>query len=167
MTPFAESLLYAWRKNGERAQALFANIPDGDIAQPAGALNNHPAWVLSHLVLYHPAIVSLARGELIEDPANLPNANVCGRGSKPVPDAKLYLSRTELITRFAKGHEQIEAAIAESKCDVFTSEPRLERWATAFGTGGAALAYLMLFHESHHLAEIADWKKVRGLSVIG
>ena len=166
MTPFAESLLFVWRKNGKRAHDLFANLPENRIAEPAGGIVNHPAWCMSHLNLYHPAILSLARGETVADPATAPGSEKHGNGSKPVADAKLYLPRAELIVRFTQGHAQVEAALADAPCDIFKGEPALERWKTFFGTTGAGLAYLMLFHESHHLAEIADWKKVQGIPVV-
>ncbi|MBI5094398.1 MAG: DinB family protein [Candidatus Hydrogenedentes bacterium] len=167
MTPFAESLLFVWRKNGKRAQDLFANIPDARMTEQSGGLTNHAAWCLSHLNLYHAAIVNLARGEAVADPAKAPDAEKYGNGSKPVTDPKVYLPRAELIARFTEGHAQVEAALADAACDVFKSEPNLERWKSFFGTGGAGLAYLMLYHETHHLAEIANWKKALGIPVVG
>lgn len=166
MTPFAESLLFVWRRNGKRAQDLFANIPDERITDQSGGLNNHAAWCLSHLNLYHPSIVSLARGEAVADPSTAPGADVCGNGSKPVADPALYLSRAELIDRFTEGHAAVESALAEADSGIFTREPGLERWKSFLGTTGNGLAYLMLYHETHHLAEIAAWKKSLGIPVV-
>jgi hypothetical protein len=167
MSTLIDPLLFVWRKNAKRAQDLFANIPDERLVDQSHGLVNHPAWSLSHLMLYHPAIVALARGEAVPDPNQEPGADRCANGTKPVADPALYPKRRELIARFVQGHAQIDAALAADVPEVFLREPGLERWKTSFGTTGNALFYLMLWHESHHLAEIADWKKVEGIPVVG
>jgi hypothetical protein len=167
MLQFVEPLLFVWRKNGKRAQDLFANIPDDRLVDQSHGLKNHPAWSLSHLTLYHPAIVSLARGEAVPDPATAPGADRYANGSKPVADPALYPTRHELIKRFTQGHAEVDAALAAAVPAIFLREPDLERWKATFGTTGNALFYLMLWHETHHLAEIADWKKVEGIPVVG
>jgi hypothetical protein len=166
MNQFSESLLFVWRRNGKRAQELFANIPDARMTEQSGGLTNHAAWCLSHLILYHPAIENLARGEAVADPGLAPDAAAHGNGSKPVADPKVYLPRAELIERFTLGHAKVEAALSEADAAVFTREPNLERWKSFFGTAGNGLAYLMLYHETHHLAEVANWKKSLGIPVV-
>ena len=166
MSMITEALLFTWRKNGKRAQDLFANIPDNHLVDQSAGLNNHPAWSLSHLMLYHPSIVSLARSEAVPDPAQASGAGKFGNGSKPVTDATAYPSRARLIERFTSGHAQVEAALAATDAAIFAQDPGLERWKSAFGTSGNALIYFMIYHETHHLAEIADWKKVHGIPVV-
>jgi hypothetical protein len=119
------------------------------------------------LILSHPALASLARGEAVADPGLTPEAKLCGNGTKPLPDPTLYPSRAEMAERFARGHALVEEAVAAMDPAILEREPGLERWKKSFGTTGAVLVHLMIWHEAHHLAEIADWKKALGMTLLG
>jgi hypothetical protein len=167
MAAINDALLHDWRGNGQRAQRLLANIPDDRMTEQPHGLLNHPAWSLGHLILAHPAIASLARGEAVADPGLTPEAKLFANGTKPQADPALYPSRAELAERFAQGHALVEEAVAAMDPAILEREPGLERWKKSFGKTGVVLVHMMIWHEAHHLAEVAAWKKVLGITLLG
>lgn len=154
-----DALLFGWDKNRSYGGKLVGDVPDDQMVfQPAPGMN-HPAWVLCHLNAYHPVIVCLAQGRLFDDPKDHP----FGMKSKPVSDASAYPSRSQLVEVFERGHDQVTAALRSCKPDKLAGPVPLERWQSVMPSIGAALAYLMLLHESAHLGQLSAWRRVQGL----
>ncbi len=154
-----DSLLYSWRKNNDYAQRLVADIPDDRMVHQPAAGMNHPAWVLSHLSVYHPVLVALIQGEPFDDP----KGHRFGMQSKPKSDPAVYGSKTDLIGAFVRGHESVAAALGSASPSVLEAPMTLERWKPVMPTIGVALGYLMLLHESVHLGQISAWRRVQGM----
>ena len=165
MSPI-EMLIDAWAGNLNHALALLKDIPAGRMTHQPASVVNHPAWTIAHLCHYHPAILSLARGEPVSDPGKLPDAPQVDAGSAPTDEPAAYLSKDELIARFREGHEQIEETLRAAPDDLLDRPPGLERWRPAFPRTGQALTYLMLLHESTHLGELAAWRRAAGYEAL-
>jgi hypothetical protein len=158
MSLFIDSLLIGWERNTDYAKRLVADLSDAQmIVQPHGA--NHPAWIFSHLNLYHPVLVALVRGQPFEDPKN----HKFGMQSKPQQDATLYGTKQQLIDAFVKGHTDLAAALREVGDAAIDKPMPLERWKAPFPKIGSILGYIMLVHESTHLGQISAWRRVQGL----
>lgn len=159
-----DALLFGWRKTGDYSLRLLEAVPEDRLTyQPAGDVS-HPAWIFCHLGLYHPAILSLARGDAVADPGKHPDAAKYDEGTTPVSDASRYPANRELLQRYRTAHEKIEQALQRSGDSVLLKPAGLPRWEKAFGTTSNALTYLMLYHESVHLGQISMWRRVQGLA---
>ncbi len=143
-------------------QSLVADLSDEQmIYQPAPGMN-HPAWIFSHLNVYHPVISKMLIGEPFEDPQH----HVFGMRSKPETDRSIYATKSELSATFQHGHARIEVILNEVEASAFERAMSLERWKLPFPTIGSALGYLMLAHEATHLGQLSAWRRVQGLSSV-
>lgn len=164
MNNVATMLAYGWGLNLSKLKALLADIaPHAMTHQPAGVVN-HPAWTIAHLVHYHPAIVSMLRGEPVADPGLHADASRFDAGSTPVDDAGAYPQKEALLANYRRGHQEAERLLQQIGTDVLHRAPALQRWATAFGNVEKALVYLMLYHESLHIGQIMVWRRAMGLA---
>ncbi len=165
MSVIIEGLIYAWRKNLDYGQRLVADLSEPQmVAQPGtapadGSVINHPAWVLSHLNLYHSVMAALIRGQTFPDPREHP----FGMKSKPVASRNAYPAKPELVDAWVKGHEAVEAALRERGEPALQVDVSLERWRALMPKVGNALPYLMLVHENTHLGQISMWRRVQGM----
>lgn len=159
MPAIIDALLYGWDKNLDYARKLVADLPDDKLAfQPAPRMN-HPAWIFSHLNLYHPVMVAILRSQPFEDPKTHP----FGMQSKPTASRADYPSKQALIDTYAKGHDEVAAAIKVSGEAKLLEPPPLERWRNLMPVNATLFAYLMLVHESTHLGQLSAWRRVQGL----
>ncbi len=155
-------LMNGWRQNRQQLEALLTDVStDGMTRQPHGVVN-HPAWTIAHLIHYHPAILSLLRGEVVDDPATATDADLYDAGSTPVHDSSLYPDRQTLLERYCNHHEQVIELLAGVESATFDRPPGLPRWAEAFGTTDCALVYLMHVHEAMHIGQIMVWRRAMG-----
>ncbi|MEX2213082.1 MAG: DinB family protein [Phycisphaeraceae bacterium] len=161
MSLLIESLLVGWNRNAEYASKLVADLSDAQmLLQPNGA--NHPAWLFSHLNLYHPVLVAMVRGQAFEDP----KVHKFGMQSKPEQDAALYGTKQQIIDTFLKGHADVAAALSAASEAALEKAMPLERWRAPFPKVGSILGYLMLVHESTHLGQISMWRRVQGMKAV-
>lgn len=156
-------LIAGWQHNLDLAERLYADIPDHPMTSQPGGLPNHPAWTLAHLLHYHPAILALARGETVSDPGEHPDAHRYDAGSTPVDDPAAYPPKAELLDRYRRNHDAVAQALRDAPADRLDQQPGLARWVRTFPTTGAALQYLMVFHEAQHLGEVTAWRRPANL----
>ena len=154
-----QSIKFAWQKNQGYGERLLGDLTDEQIILQPGNGVNHPAWIMSHLNLYHPIILATLKGETFEDP----KGKTYGLGSKPEPDSKQYPSREELLANWTRGHEEATAAMETFDSSTLENPTSLERWKDTMGTVGTQLGYLMQTHESLHLGQLSAWRRVQGL----
>jgi DinB superfamily len=134
------------------------DIADADMALQFPRLVNHPAWTLGHLITGSALILML-----LDEPGDHFagfDSKKYGPGSKPVADRSQYPSREELLARFATLHEQVASAV-RSKHEAYFSRPSPEYLRGFASTIGQVAFYLLATHESYHLGQIMQWKKMR------
>lgn len=164
MSPIHDLFDRGWHRVGQQAQSLLSDVKaEQYVLQPQGVVN-HPAWTISHLIHYHPAILSLLQGQAVQDPSDAPNAKIYDEGSTPQPNLSLYRAGDALLKTYMQGHQQIHEALLKASTACFEQKPGLDRWAKAFPTTKDALVYLMLLHESQHLGQLMVWRRVAGLA---
>lgn len=95
------------------------------VYQPTPVMN-HPAWILCHLCLYHPAILGLVQNESFRDPRQSPDASRYDEGSTPVPDLRQYPRKATLVEQFMQGHNEISFALRQMKPALLSSSA--QRW---------------------------------------
>lgn len=163
MNPYIELFERGSLHLEDQASSLLKVIKPEQMTKQIGGVVNHPAWTISHLIHYHPALLSLAKGQPIADPGNQPNADIYDAGSTPKDDPKLYKTKDQLIHDYTQGHRQLREALQKAPLEYFTQPPQLDRWAKLFKTTADALVYLMLLHESQHLGEVMVWRRAMNI----
>ena len=159
MSVMVESLILGWDRNLNYARRLLADVPEERMAHQPAVNMNHPAWLFSHLNLYHPVMVAMLQGTPFEDP----KGHKFGMQSKPEQDAGLYLSKAELLYQYEQGHEDVKLALRTGGQMALEATTPLERWRGQMPQVGIVLGYLMLVHESTHLGQLSMWRRVQGM----
>ena len=157
-----ESFVYAWDNQLAYALALTDDLTDAQMVLRPGGNMNHPAWILGHVSLYHPATIALLAGKPFDDPKNDELFGFAGKG--PQPDIAKYGSKEKIISRFKAGHEQVAQALLNAPAEAFNRPPSLERWAASYPTVDFILPDLLLHHESLHIGQISIWRRAAGLA---
>jgi len=162
-SPIIDGYLFAWKKNKDYGANLVADLSEEQmVAQPASdpnAPSNHPAWVLSHLNVYHPVMKAIIKGEEFEDP----KSHQFGMLSKPESSRDVYGSKQELVDAYVRGHEEVAELLGNADDSVFTNAVKLPRWSEIMPVAGVALPYLMFNHENGHLGQVSAWRRIQGL----
>ncbi len=162
MQQIIDAMLDLWEKDREYGLALTAGLSDADFVDQPRPGMNHPAWVLSHLNLYHQPIVGIIRAQSFTDP----KGHRFGNGSQPIPDPAAYKSPAELRSDFDAGHRAVEAALREEGVAALGREVVLERWKASMHNVPSVLLYLMTRHQGIHLGQLSAWRRVRGLPAV-
>lgn len=156
------TLTTGWKIVHDLGSRLIAGLEDVDVTSQSAGVANHPAWTVSHLAHYHPAILSLLRGEPVADPALAADAGRHDEGSAPVASPDAYLPWRELVEKYTQGQAAITQALGHVTGEILASPPGLVRWARSFPTTADLLAYLMLIHESQHQGQLMAWRRAMG-----
>ncbi len=163
---FVQSLRIEWDLNTAYAASLVADLTleqmTGRPGDEVGPGLNHPAWILSHLSVYHPIVVALLRGEAFTDPKQ----HQFGMLSKPEADGSIYLPKEQLVAAYAAGRRAVVEALDEVTAETLEAPMSLERWRGRFPQAGSILPYLMAHHESLHLGQLSAWRRVQGLPAV-
>lgn len=157
-----ESIVYAWDNQSRYALALVEDLTDEQMVLRPGGNMNHPAWILGHVSLYHPATLQLLAGDTVNDPKHDPLFGYAGHG--PLDDIAKYGGKKAIVSRFATGHENVAKALLAAKPESFRRPPTLERWAKMYPTVEFMLPDLLLHHESMHIGQISIWRRAAGLA---
>mgnify|MGYP001585628116 CR=1 FL=1 len=154
-----EALRYGFSKNLDYGSRLLSDLAEPQmIEQPAPGMN-HPAWILSHLNIYHPVMLNLLEGKTFPDPKTHP----FGMDSKPGTNPAEYEPKEVLVRTFVQGHERALAALQKCDSSALEAEVSLERWKLTMPKVGVCLSYLMLVHENVHLGQISAWRRAMQL----
>jgi hypothetical protein len=126
--------------------------------------SNHPAFVLGHLGLYGPKIVSLLGGT----PALVPErfAAVFSKDDTCVDDAAgtTYPPMAEVVEVFRHGCTEAIAALRAAPDDVLQRPtPMTGRMAELFPTVGSLAGFLAGSHMMMHLGQVSAWRRMEGL----
>lgn len=169
--PFASALGISWTRNGAYALRMVEGLTDPQfVAQPWPAglkladgsprpLMNHPAWILSHLNIYQPIIVSMLERRPFPDPAEHP----FGPKSEIADPNLQYAPRLTLIADYARMHAEVEAALRAADPATLADPNPLERWRAMHPTVGDMLVTLVVKHESTHLGQLSAWRRAMGM----
>lgn len=155
----------SWQRIGQQMDRLMTGLPASCVVDQSHGVANHPAWTLSHLCHYHPAILSILTGQPVMDPALALKAELYDEGSTPVADAKAYLPWDELVDHYHSGHASIAQALTQTTPAILSGSPGLDRWNQAFANAADALMYLMVMHESQHAGQFMAWRRASGLAL--
>ena len=148
------------------AERLCAGIPGDRFARiPEGVHTNHPAFALSHLLIYpdRSIFAMLGSPELArpyERYAEIANAGVELRDD---PDGSIYPPKDELLAALVDRYGAAGAAAAATPAEVFERENPNERMRERFPTIGSAVVFLLGAHAMLHLGQISAFRRIIGL----
>lgn len=164
--PLFTSFLQASAVHEQTALRLLGDLPAEQWTRQPGGLPNHAAWTLAHLGHYHPALLSLARGEPVSDPGQHPDAGRFDAGATPIDDPQAYPTPTTLLATYRDGHQRIREALQSAPAERLLEPPGLARWQKGFPQTHQALMYLLVLHEGYHLGQLMSWRRALGLPAV-
>ena len=156
--------LLVWSLGNARRQTLnlVKDLLEDQMCLQTSAKENHPAWILGHLILGDTYLLSMLKfKELSEDfPALL---SKYGPNSKPTSNIENYDSKDFLVERLNQtGSDRLDAV--RQMADFNQPIPD-ETLAQTQPTIGHHLQ-MLVFHEGHHCGGLASWRKLQRLSAV-
>jgi len=134
-------------------------IPASAMTQQPAGLINHPAWMLSHIA-HAAAFIAFLFDEPCADVGEH-DMQRYGPDSLPIADPSQYATKTELIQRLTRRHQIVERLVRAKHQDYFARTPPAP-FDDFAPTIGRIVVYLLAAHESYHLGQLMDWKRVYG-----
>ena len=155
---------YAW--NLLYAEALVADLSEEEWTSAGGAgLENHPAWIIGHLVSgadMLAASLGLER-ELSPEWRELFDRRGPGDPRLPHDAAGDYPSREELLAELRRQHDRVTTAWRDAAREGRLDAPLEWRFGKDLPTVGDMAVFMAVTHEVMHLGQIACWRRARGL----
>lgn len=145
------------------AARFVADVPDERFAESPYPDAKHPAWVLSHLAVGG----GMMAGCLKSDPtdfAGVPEAwmKTSAPGCPVSTERGDYAGKDELLATLRSVHETLTKAVEAASDGDLAAEFPIAEYRDFFPTNGAAVAYMMAFHEPYHLGQLTQWRMAAG-----
>ncbi len=155
-----ELLAWALEKARQQTLTLVEDLPDEQMCWQSVAGENHPAWILGHLLLGDLYLLHLLnRQSLAED---FPDLLRKYTGTTPVSSREFYESKSILVERLAHTGARRVETVRHLKIEDLARPIADEILAQAQPTIGHHLLALV-FHEGHHGGQLSAWRKAQGL----
>ena len=161
--------LYAW--NLKYAAALVHDLSPAHCTESCGrGLENHPAWTIGHLASASDMLaedLGLQR-DLPEGWQGLFERRGPGDARRPEANPDAYPPMQMLLSELERQHSRVEPAWREKLEAQGTDGSELDaplewRFDSALPTLGDAVLFFAVSHEAMHLAQLAAWRRARGL----
>jgi hypothetical protein len=156
--------LLIWSLENARRQTLklVEDLPAEQMCRQASAGENHPAWVLGHLLLGDIYLLSMLKvRDLSADFSGL--LSKYGPASKPVSTGEHYDSKDFLVERLTEtGVLRLDALRQMKNFDQPTADETLVRTQPTIGHH----LQMLVFHEGHHCGGLSSWRKAQGLPAV-
>lgn len=156
--------LLIWSLENARKQTLnlVEDLRDEQMCLQTSAKENHPAWILGHLLLGDVYLLSMLKTrELSADFMEI--LDKYGPHSNPTSLHENYDSKQFLVERLTKtGLLRTDAIRRMKSLDEPTPDETLVKTQPTIGHHLQTL----VFHEGHHCGNIAAWRKAQGLSAV-
>ncbi len=151
-------LIWSLEKARQQTLSLVADLRDEQMCLQTSANENHPAWILGHLLLADTYLLSMLKvRELSTEFAELLN--------KYGPNSTLadYDSKQFLVENLTETGLLRTGAIRRMKnFDEPTPDETLARTQPTIGHH----LQILVFHEGHHCGQISSWRKAQGFSAV-
>lgn len=156
--------LLIWSLENARQQTLklVEDLREEQICRQSTAGENHPAWILGHLILGDNYLLSMLKFQKL--PADFSDLLIkYGPDSKPISGAGNYESKDFLVERLTQ--TGLLRANAVSRIKDFGQPTPDKTLAQTQPTIGHHLQ-MLVFHEGHHCGQLSSWRKSQGLSAV-
>jgi hypothetical protein len=156
--------LLIWSLENARKQtfSLVEDLCDEQMCMQTSVGENHPAWILGHLLLGDIYLLSMLKvRELSADFVDL--LSKYGPNSNPISTLRYYDSKHFLVERLAEtGVLRLDALRQMKSLDQPTPDETLAQTQPTFGHH----LQILVFHEGHHCGQISSWRKAQRLSAV-
>jgi hypothetical protein len=160
----SELLAWALHKARQQTFLLVEDLPEEQMCAQTSPGENHPAWILGHLLLGDIYLLSMLQAqELSEDFPDL--LSRYGPGTIPKADGALYDAKAVLVERLVQTDALRVEAIRQKTIEDLSQPTPDEVLVQAQPTIGHHLQTLV-FHEGHHGGQLSSWRKAQGLGPI-
>lgn len=161
-----ETIIKQYDFNLKYAVALVHDLSDDQMTTiPAKGLDNHPAWIIGHLVS---GSADLARdfGAEFEMPDKWDEIFVRqgpGDPRKPDPDKSKYPSKHLLLKELNDQHNKVKQFL--SRLDNNDLNKKFKwRFDSYMPTLLDLIVFMCINHEAMHLGQLAAWRRAMGLT---
>lgn len=152
--------LLIWSLENVRQQTLnlVEDLRDEQMCLQSAARENHPAWILGHLLLGDTYLLSLLKvRELSADFIELLNKY------GPNSSDKNYDSKQFIVERLTEtGNLRCEAVRQMDDLNIAMPDETLAKTQPTIGHH----LQVLVFHEGHHCGQLSSWRKLQGISVV-
>ncbi len=156
--------LLIWSLENARKQTLclVEDLRDDQMCRQTSAKENHPAWILGHLLLGDDYLLSMLKvRELSADFMDL--LNKYGPNSKPHSSNENYDSKQFLVERLTEtGLLRLDTLCQMKSLDQPTPDETLAQTQPTIGHH----LQILVFHEGHHCGQISSWRKAQKLPAV-
>ncbi|HRH42524.1 MAG TPA: DinB family protein [Pyrinomonadaceae bacterium] len=157
-------LAWALQKARKQTLTLVEDLSDEQMSLQSVNGENHPTWILGHLLLGDIYLLSLLKvQELSEDFSKL--LTKYGPGTTPISSAEFYDSKKILVERLTQTNELRVETVRQMKIEDLAEPIPDKILAQTQPTIGHHLQTLV-FHEGHHAGQLSAWRKTQGISAI-
>lgn len=156
--------LLVWSLGNARRQTLnlVKDLREDQMCLQTSANENHPAWILGHLILGDTYLLSMLKAQKLTDDFSVLLGKY-GPNSKPTSYIENYDSKDFLIERLNQtGSYRLDAVRQMTDFDQRTPDETLAQTQPTIGHH----LQMLVFHEGHHCGGLALWRKLQGLSAV-
>jgi hypothetical protein len=154
-------LVWALQKARQQTLTLVEDLSEDQMCLQAAPQENHPAWILGHILLSDVYLLALLRvRELSADFAEL--LGNFGPGAIPTSARGDYDAKHILVERLTHTGSLRHDAIYQMSTEELAQPIPDEILAQAQPTIGHHL-HTLVFHEGHHSGQLSAWRKAHGL----
>ena len=157
-----EVLIWSLEQARKQTLNLVEDLRDEQMCLQTSAGENHPAWILGHLLLGDVYLLSMLKSsELSVDFMEL--LDKYGPNSSPNSMRENYDSKHYLVESLAEtGVKRLDAIRQLKSLDIATSDEILAQTQPTIEHHLQTL----VFHEGHHCGQISSWRKAQKLSAV-
>ena len=148
------------------AKALCEDIPAARFGRMVdGVHTNHPAFVLSHLLIYpdRSIFALLGRDEIAKPYERYEEIAALGKELRDDPEGTIYPGKEALLEAFVERYTLAGDVAAQTAEEVFLREQPNEKFRERFPTIGAGVVFLLGSHAMMHMGQISAWRRMIGL----
>lgn len=155
-------LIWSLEKARRQTFLLVEDLRDEQMCRQSAAGENHPAWILGHLLLGDVYLLSMLKvRELSADFSEL--LSKYGSASNPTSNIEHYDSKSFLVERLTEtGLFRLNAIRQTENFDQPTPDETLARTQPTIGHH----LQMLVFHEGHHCGGLASWRKAQKISAV-
>ncbi len=153
-----EVLIWSLKQARKQTLSLVEDLRDEQMCLQTFAKENHPAWILGHLLLGDIYLLSMLKArELSTDFSDL----LSKYGPNSISEN--YDSKQFLVERLTEtGALRLVALRQMKNFDEPTPDETLARTQPTIGHH----LQILVFHEGHHCGQISSWRKAQKLSAV-
>lgn len=157
-----EVLIWSLEQARNQTLSLVGDLRDEQMCLQTSANENHPAWILGHLLLGDVYLLSMLKvRELSTDFMEL--LSKYGPNSNPNSISENYDSKQFLVERLTEINLiRLEALRKLKSLDIATPDETLVKIQPTIGHHLQTL----VFHEGHHCGQISSWRKAHGILAV-